>query len=1008
MKISSQQTNMMKLTVQQSIEEAKKDPNSDFGNQIREMIESGQLDEAAQKQGFDLSPYGRPGLKAKKRSFAEVAEELPGVGNLGKATGMLLGKKGIKESSKQAIETGNQQMTELFQRIREKEAAGEDVTRLKDAVQLVQENMRQATGTFQEFTEQMPTNKEVIADAVTLAALPLGSAAGSAMASNVAARGATGLLSRIAPLAVEGAVDVGLSTGAQKFGEGGTAGEVAASTVGGILGGAAAGPLMAGAFKLLGKGASKLKTAMSSETAQKLQPEMGLSDIVSGVAKVDDEVAQEVTKLTRKELKSGLTPDITKRVQNNPEVLEEYFEQARKRNADDTALSPTAYAGTKVDDIMKQVEQKLSEVGGEIGEGRGKIATVKVSPEDLSGVESTFDDILKKEGVLLSEGKITASSKRTPRLTNSDIKALEEMAADLKKLKSDPTTQRIVDTMNKFKNVVNFKKSAGEVSNAIDPIARRIGAELKKLRDTVGGGGLKGTTEEFSELMGVMEEYNKLTSKGRNSEFLIKRLYSDRDRLGKEVVEQIKEITGEDIMDHAMYSKLATEILGNSGQKSLLQQSITNAGVEAADIINMAPGKFGAILDMVTGIGKKAREEFYLQRGTTSEIVDAEDLAELIMETSRKKSFKKGAVPETANLDNPMAKKVIGTLESGDLSLNKAGEVVEAGVDDLATQAKKYKTADEFVKAQFDNENYINVFHGANDYGAYNNAVYRQFGFDDLLADPQLREANTGGNRLGLSTSKSYETAKDFAFQTDGTGVVKYTIKNDDKVYKLKGKTLDDLTEAETRELSKKYNAIYDFDNVGGENEIRLLNYDSVVDSSRQQTKTGVEDIPSKLQSQLTDIWNKANKTKPNLPTGKSQLDNLATQAKKFDNVDEFVKAQGKPLYHHSVNDIARFKNTKNGTWFTDNQYGYQRRPNAKFNNESYVDITKLNLISKKDFNKIPKKVGKYDEVWGELKKRGYDGLTETVEGDKQYLIFDSSQIKTKSQLTDIWNKANR
>jgi UDP-2,3-diacylglucosamine pyrophosphatase LpxH len=40
------------------------------------------------------------------------------------------------------------------------------------------------------------------------------------------------------------------------------------------------------------------------------------------------------------------------------------------------------------------------------------------------------------------------------------------------------------------------------------------------------------------------------------------------------------------------------------------------------------------------------------------------------------------------------------------------------------------------------------------------------------------------------------------------------------------------------------------------------------------------------------------------------------------------------------------------------------------------------------------------------LKKKGYDSL-ESYDG-KQLLVFNPDQIKTKSQLTDIWNKANK
>lgn len=50
---------MATIPLQQAIEQAKANPTSDFAKQLRKAIETGQLDEAAQKQGVDLTKYGR-------------------------------------------------------------------------------------------------------------------------------------------------------------------------------------------------------------------------------------------------------------------------------------------------------------------------------------------------------------------------------------------------------------------------------------------------------------------------------------------------------------------------------------------------------------------------------------------------------------------------------------------------------------------------------------------------------------------------------------------------------------------------------------------------------------------------------------------------------------------------------------------------------------------------------------------------------------------------------------
>ena len=50
----------MKINIQQALDMAKSDPNSEFASKLRKTIESGSIDEVAGKQGVDLTPFGRP------------------------------------------------------------------------------------------------------------------------------------------------------------------------------------------------------------------------------------------------------------------------------------------------------------------------------------------------------------------------------------------------------------------------------------------------------------------------------------------------------------------------------------------------------------------------------------------------------------------------------------------------------------------------------------------------------------------------------------------------------------------------------------------------------------------------------------------------------------------------------------------------------------------------------------------------------------------------------------
>ncbi len=232
---------------------------------------------------------------------------------------------------------------------------------------------------------------------------------------------------------------------------------------------------------------------------------------------------------------------------------------------------------------------------------------------------------------------------------------------------------------------------------------------------------------------------------------------------------------------------------------------------------------------------------------------------------------------------------------------------------------------------------------------------------------------------------------------------------------------------------------------------------------------SGKVDLTTK--SQLTDIWNKA----------QTKTDPLIQEAKKYKSAEEFIKAQGTPVYHGTYEKGAiKFDKSKLGVnkpdflsnlgfHFTpdkkmaDNLFAYDyggkgqgQTIEAVLNIKKPLKITETDLVKDiirygKEKGTIPKPTA--DELlkrplWGKttdikdithyiyrvskqspekarfnikqvaqdylenLKKQGYDGIQYKNEiewaADNRYdfIAFEPSQIKTKSQLTDIWNKA--
>ena len=153
----------------------------------------------------------------------------------------------------------------------------------------------------------------------------------------------------------------------------------------------------------------------------------------------------------------------------------------------------------------------------------------------------------------------------------------------------------------------------------------------------------------------------------------------------------------------------------------------------------------------------------------------------------------------------------------------------------------------------------------------------------------------------------------------------------------------------------------------------------------------------------------------------KNTTEDLVQQAKKYKSAEEFVKAQGETVYHGSPNgilnkiDATKLKpNGELGSGFylsEDKQMARNYTKGTGAVNEINIGNLKILNSSKSGadgFVSNSIKYGSKEKYINKLKEDGYDGIR--AMDKKEIVIFPESvnKIKTKSQLTDIWNKANK
>lgn len=153
------------------------------------------------------------------------------------------------------------------------------------------------------------------------------------------------------------------------------------------------------------------------------------------------------------------------------------------------------------------------------------------------------------------------------------------------------------------------------------------------------------------------------------------------------------------------------------------------------------------------------------------------------------------------------------------------------------------------------------------------------------------------------------------------------------------------------------------------------------------------------------------------------EISPLLEEAKKYKSAEEFVKAQGESLYHGRIRKGGDIVNAKSGelgqgVYFSKDRVFAEEftiPSNSFAKTGEVVDISskRLNIknINKDEFSDLKRQLpfgSDLAPIREKYIKQGFDGIY--VPEEQQGIIFPESmnKIKTKSQLTDIWNQANK
>ena len=385
------------------------------------------------------------------------------------------------------------------------------------------------------------------------------------------------------------------------------------------------------------------------------------------------------------------------------------------------------------------------------------------------------------------------------------------------------------------------------------------------------------------------------------------------------------------------------------------------------------------------------------------------------------------------------------TPKPEDLSILKQPPKEDVSVDPLIAEARKYKTAEEFVKANYNTE--------LEDYELVKNWIKQNTPKQSMSGHGPLKEVSEKIRKGNIPKNVLEAMHRVFEPTLDRETGERLDWSNPD--YPRTG-TLMDFADA-------------------------YSNLDIIYSKEGLMT-----------QSQLTDIWNQAQAkaegkklsptegetveiVRPKAEPIVEGIEPLITEAKKYKTAEEFVESKyipqwqqkdgtrfneetqifdrdavspfktGHPTkiraYHGSRTDIIEFNekargsstgapSAKEATFFTEDvdtakDYAFAS-PWLSTTGEGFGDpkareyFIEMNNPFVKDYSGKSYRDKSYKSIIDKAKKLGHDGVifkntkdpgqgsSEDARRINVYAMFDNSKIKTKQQLTDIWNEANK
>ena len=321
-----------------------------------------------------------------------------------------------------------------------------------------------------------------------------------------------------------------------------------------------------------------------------------VSDVLTHIDKPTESVLNPNRLIPEQNL-SNIPEEVIKRsAEAKMAKLEEYVNVSRKAAVDYSKPTALVKAGEKGGEALSILREKMSRQSALKKKALGNVGTRTVN--NVGAIRANLRDLIRervgvnfisKDGKVVIEDALGRRSKVG--FDPADNRLMTDAYNALRSLGSAPTVREIDDIVDSLQDLLYKRKTltAVPVNGQVEGVLKEITGRLNNAVKKVAGEQYTKANAKLSSFIDTFEQLNKaLGDEGVRGATLMKSLFSPSGEAPRRLFNDIKELTGIDLVEEATLAKFAMESVGDARQASLLEEVIRGGSINPTDFIGKA------------------------------------------------------------------------------------------------------------------------------------------------------------------------------------------------------------------------------------------------------------------------------------------------------------------------------------------------------------------------------------------------------------------------------------